>query len=293
MKGIYMYLIKKIVAGVITFGLIGTVISLFGNHKIVRPKFNNQPRTSQIATNSSNHSTNSNNKSTNSSNQSTNNSTDFSNYVFKNGDPAYVTVNNDVPTDLTPKDFSNPYIDYQNLDNLNRSRGATAYLTKANLGSDAGGRKAQTFEPTGYHNQPKIINGKRVFPVNRGHLIAYTVTFNLDNEGRYTPGAGGSYNNPKNLFTQTAFSNQRIMQITEQMVRDNLKENKKVIYKAIPIYDGTNLMAKGLWVEAETSDGQPLFNRYLYNVQPEIEFNYATGYSTINHSFATNLANAS
>ena len=36
MKGIYMYLIKKIVAGVITFGLIGTIISLFGNHKIVR-----------------------------------------------------------------------------------------------------------------------------------------------------------------------------------------------------------------------------------------------------------------
>lgn len=193
---------------------------------------------------------------------------------------AYKVINNDYAK-LPEFKYKVPKINYQKLDYLNRSRGATAYLTKQNLGRSKG-RESQTFKPTGWFNQPKNINGTRVFPVNRGHLIAYTFSFNLNQNGHYQTGMSGSIDNPKNLFTQTAFSNQRVMQITEDKVRNALKNNAKVVYRVTPIYRGNELMARGVLVQAQSTNQKLHFNRFLYNVQPNLTFNYATGRSHIN-----------
>lgn len=200
---------------------------------------------------------------------------------YQSGSQAYDVLNSDHPETINADDYHQNKIDYSNLDNLNRAGTATAFLDKNNLGKSEG-RAAQIFKPTGWNNQPKKINGERVFPVNRGHLIAYTCTFNLNSDGRYEKGAKGSIDNPKNLITQSAFSNQKVMQITEEMVREALEENKKVVYQVTPVYQGMDLMAKGVWVEATSTDGTMHFNRYLYNVQPGIVFDYATGRSTVN-----------
>lgn len=74
------------------------------------------------------------------------------------------------------------------------------------------------------------------------------------------------------------------MQITETMVRNALAKNYKVVYRVTPIYKGNDLMDKGILVQAKSTNGKLNLNRYLYNVQPGLRFNYATRRSTIDHS---------
>ena len=194
---------------------------------------------------------------------------------------AVTVVNQNEPV-IYAKEWQSEHIKYGDLDQLNRATTATAYLSKNNLGKSEG-REPQTFRPTGWHNQPKTINGKRVFPQNRGHLIAYTLTFNLDASGNQKQGALGSLDNPKNLVTQTAYSNQELMQIYEQKVRDALAANKQVVYQVTPIFKDTELMARGLWLQAESTDDTLKFSVYIANVQPDLTFNYATGQSAKQH----------
>lgn len=150
----------------------------------------------------------------------------LANMNYQSGSPAVIKVNSGKST-LAASQWKNSKIDYGNLDSLNRTTTDTAYLSKANLGRSAG-RTAQTWTPTGWHNQPITVNGKRVFPQNRGHLIAYTLSFNLTNTGQYRQGEEGSLDNPKNLATQTAYSNQKAMQIYEDQVRTALEQGKRL-----------------------------------------------------------------
>lgn len=174
-------------------------------------------------------------------------------------------------------------ITYSPLDSLNRVGTATAYLSKDNLGKSEG-RDSQTWKPTGWNNQPKKVNGKRVFPVNRGHLIAYTISFNLNDKGEFVKGHDGSLDNPKNLFTQSAYSNQVTFQHYEGMIRDSLKSGHKVIYKVTPVFRGNELMARGAHLEAVSDDKSLNFNVYIFNVQPGLSFDYSTGRSQVDPS---------
>lgn len=161
---------------------------------------------------------------------------------------------------------------YSNLDNLNRAGKATAYLSKLNYGKSAG-REGQTWKPTGWlNNQQKNKD--------RGHLIAYTLSFNFDNDGNYSDGQLGSIDNPKNLFTQTSQSNRGIMQDYEEIVREALKQDKKVIYEVTPIFRDDELMARGVHVQAISEDGTVNFNQYLFNIDDKYDFDYQTGKST-------------
>lgn len=195
--------------------------------------------------------------------------------TYQSGGPAAIKVNSGKST-LQSSLWKNSKIDYGNLDSLNRTTTDTAYLSKDNLGRSAG-RAAQTWSPTGWHNQPVTVNGKRVFPQNRGHLIAYTISFNLTKDGQFQNGQDGSLDNPKNLATQTAYSNQRTMQIYEDQVRTALEQGKKVIYRVTTVFRGNELMPRGYWSQAVSTDGSVNFNVYIWNVEPGVSFDYATG----------------
>lgn len=197
-------------------------------------------------------------------------------WSYHSGDDPIKVLNHDRPTTIKATDFTKAQIKYGKLDSLNRTKTATAYLTKENLGH-SNTRTEQVWRPTGWHNEPKSIAGKRVIPQNRGHLIAYTMTFNLNDQGKSDPGHLGSIDNPYNLFTQTSFSNQKTMTEVEQLVRKSLAQNKKVIYQVTPIFRGQELMARGVWVQAISTDGTLEFNRYLWNVQSKIKYDYSTG----------------
>lgn len=75
----------------------------------------------------------------------------------------------------------------------------------------------------------------------------------------------------------------------ENKVADYLreKENRKnhVLYRVTPIFEGNNLVASGVQMEAYSveDNGQSVcFNVYVYNVQPGISIDYATGTSKLN-----------
>lgn len=203
----------------------------------------------------------------------------LANLDFKSGSSTYITVNNDHST-LIKNAWRVNRVIYANLDSLNRtSHSNTAFLQKRNVANDSL-RVRQFVEPTGWHYNRR--NGTQIY--NRGHLIAYSVSAGIDQEGNFNPdNLSGDQNNPKNLFTQSAFSNQRIQTMFESRIRVALKQNKKVIYQATPIFRGEELMARGINLQAVSTDGELDFNVYLFNIQPGYSFNYNNGRARIDH----------
>ena len=78
------------------------------------------------------------------------------------------------------------------------------------------------------------------------------------------------------------------MQPFEDMVADYVKETgNHVLYRVTPIFEGNNLVASGVQMEAKSVEdkGEGIcFNVYVYNVQPGIEIDYATGNSRLKKS---------
>lgn len=198
---------------------------------------------------------------------------------FKNGDNSFVYVNHN-KSYLNPKDWKENKVYYQNLDLLNRTSGSNkGFLEKRNLASGAL-RVRQYIEPTAWHYNHR----KQIY--NRGHLIAYSLSAGIDKNGKYSPSnESGDQNNPKNLFTQSAYSNQKIQTIYETKVREALKKNKRIIFQATPIFRGRELMARGINLQAISTDKTLNFNVYLFNVEPGYIFNYSNGNSTANSNF--------
>lgn len=203
----------------------------------------------------------------------------LANLDFKSGSSAYITVNNDHST-LIKNAWRVNRVIYADLDSLNRtSHSNTAFLQKRNVANDSL-RVRQFVEPTGWHYNRR--NGTQIY--NRGHLIAYSISAGIDQEGNFNPdNLSGDQNNPKNLFTQSAFSNQRIQTMFESRIRVALRQNKKVIYQATPIFRGEELMARGINLQAVSTDGELDFNVYLFNVQPGYSFNYNNGRAKVDH----------
>ena len=67
----------------------------------------------------------------------------------------------------------------------------------------------------------------------------------------------------------------------ENMVADYVDEtDNHVLYRVTPMFDGDNLLASGVLMEAwsvEDSGDGICFCVYCYNVQPGVEIDYATG----------------
>lgn len=214
-------------------------------------------------------------------------STDYqklANLDFKSGDKAYVYVNNNKST-LIKNAWKVNKVIYSNLDNLNRtSHSNTAFLEPRNVANDSL-RVRQFINPTAWHSNRE--NGTQIY--NRGHLIAYSVSAVIDQGGIYNPNnQSGDQNNPKNLFTQTAFSNQKIQTIFEGKVRNALKQGNKVIFQATAIFRGNELMARGINLQAISLNNNLDFNVYIYNVQPDYVFDYNNGRAKIDRNMVVN-----
>jgi DNA-entry nuclease len=205
--------------------------------------------------------------------------TQLSQQTFKSGGTAYIYVNKNKST-LNPDDWKENKIVYGNLDHLNRTTQATGYLSRTNLVKSST-RSRQTWNPTGWHQKRLTLDGRTVEIQNRGHLLAYSITGKFDQNGNFNSRELGSLDNPKNLATQTAYSNQQTMQIFEERVRDALAKNKKVIYKVSTVFKGNGLMPIGYHAEAISTDGSLNFNVFVWNVQPGVQFDYATGRSRV------------
>ena len=72
--------------------------------------------------------------------------------------------------------------------------------------------------------------------------------------------------------------------VAEYIKNQEENENNHVLYRVTPIYEGENLLASGVQIEAKSveDNGESIcFNVYVYNVQPGITIDYSTGESKL------------
>ena len=181
----------------------------------------------------------------------------------------YTTINNNIPY-FTGNDYSTESFEhYSDLDSLGRC--GVAY---ANIGIDimptAERGPIGQIKPSGWKTvKYDIVDGKYLY--NRCHLIGYQLS--------------GENANEKNLITGTRYLNVQGMLPFENKVANYVKEtNNHVLYRVTPIYDGNNLLASGVLMEAKSveDNGRGIcFNAYVYNVQPGIAIDYTDGSSSL------------
>ena len=177
-------------------------------------------------------------------------------YTEVNGNQPYFTEE-----ELTTQSFET----YSELDSLGRC--GVAY---ANVGQDLMPTEPRgeigAVKPTGWHLvKYDNVDGKYLY--NRCHLIAYMLA--AENA------------NPQNLITGTRYLNVQGMLPFETKVCDYVKNTgNHVLYRVTPIFDGDNLLADGVLMEAYSVEdaGEGIsFCVFAYNVQPGIGIDYATG----------------
>ena len=181
----------------------------------------------------------------------------------------YVILNNNEPNFENSKLKAESFEEYSNLDSLGRCSTAYACLSIDTMPSSEDERgNISDIEPSGWINK-EYDNIEGGYLYNRCHLIGYQ----LSNENA----------NEKNLITGTRYMNTEGMLPFENKVAEYIKEtNNHVLYRVTPIFEGNNLVASGVQMEAQSveDNGKGIcFNVYCYNVQPGIIIDYATGES--------------
>ena len=178
---------------------------------------------------------------------------------------AYAVVNDNKPffndNDYTTVAFEN----YSDLDSLGRCGIAYANICKELMPVEERG-EIGSVKPSGWHTiKYDCVDGKYLY--NRCHLIGYQLA--------------GENANEKNLITGTRYLNVVGMLPFENKVDDYVEKTlNHVLYRATPVYNGNNLLADGVLLEASSVEdkGKGLqFCVFCYNVQPGIVIDYATG----------------
>lgn len=178
----------------------------------------------------------------------------------------YVAINNNVPYFEENEQTTNAFQHYFELDVLGRVTMAYGSLGQEILPEEERG-DISSIHPTGWkqNRYDCIKDGQALY--NRCHLIAFSLS--------------GQNANPKNLMTGTRYMNIKGMQPFESKTLDFIrKTNKHVMYQVTPMFDGDNLVANGVLMQAKSveDNGQGLsFNVFCYNVQPGICIDYKTG----------------
>jgi len=185
------------------------------------------------------------------------------------GETAYVAIKNNVPDFDESELVSNSYEKYTALDSLGRCGVAIACVGQDIMPTEERGSIGQV-KPSGWHTvKYDVVDGKYLY--NRCHLIGYQLT--------------GENANEENLITGTRYLNIEGMLPFENMIADYVKETgNHVLYRVTPIFDGNNLLSRGVQMEAFSveDDGEGIcFNVYAYNAQPGVSIDYATGESVL------------
>lgn len=180
----------------------------------------------------------------------------------------YVYINNNVPNFLESEYITKPFEKYSELDSLGRCGVVYVNICKEIMPAEGEKRgDISSIKPSGWRQ--KKYNGE--FLYNRCHLIGYQLT--------------GENANENNLITCTRNTNTSTMLDMENKVTEYIKKtNNHVLYRVRAIYDGDNLLASGIQMEALSieDNGKGIkFNIYIYNVQPGIKIDYKTGDSEL------------
>lgn len=176
-----------------------------------------------------------------------------------------IELNNNKPYFNENEYTTEPFENYSELDKQKRCGVAYANICKEIMPAKNTERgEISSIIPTGWE-QTKVDGG---YLYNRCHLIGYQLA--------------GENANKLNLITGTRYFNVSGMLPFENEVATYINKNEKnhVLYRVTPIFKGENLLASGVEIEAysvEDNGSGVCFNVYIYNVQPGVEIDYATG----------------
>lgn len=181
----------------------------------------------------------------------------------------FIKVNDNIPQFAEDEITTESFESYSELDELGRCGTAVACIGRDLMPTEERGAIGQ-IKPSGWQlAKYDIVDGKYLY--NRCHLIGYQLT--------------GENANEKNLFTGTRSMNVNGMLPFENTVADYIEEtDNHVMYRVTPVYDGEDLLAKGVQMEAysvEDKGSGISFNVFVFNSQPGIKINYKNGESRL------------
>ena len=194
-----------------------------------------------------------------------------------NGHGAFIV--NDNKSTLNAKVNVAPYATNE-VDSMGRPTVGNAFLNKTcrqYKNRQETGNGASDWKPKGFHQLSGLTYGYS-HAYDRGHLLGYALVGGIK-------GFNASESNPKNIATQTAWTNEAGdkdntgQNYYEGIVRKALDKGKKVRYQVQDVYDGNNIVPSGSHIQAKSTDGSVDFNVFVPNVQSNIKINYATGYA--------------
>lgn len=193
--------------------------------------------------------------------------------------PAYcgqgcVIVNNSVPffteDEIASAKARGSFEDYGPLDSLGRCTSATCSLSYETM--PAKGEKRgdiSEIHPSAWKQaRYDCVSNETV--MTRTHLVGWMLSAENANE--------------RNLITGTRYMNSDIMEEWELEAARYIEKGylRHVLYRVTPVFEGSNLMASGILMEAMSLEDNGLglqYCVYLYNVQPGLQFDYSNGKS--------------
>ncbi|SNU04624.1 DNA-entry nuclease [Lachnospiraceae bacterium] len=180
-------------------------------------------------------------------------------------DVPYVELNGNIPLFTDEEKITSAFEKYSELDDLGRCGVAYANICK-DIMPEEEREDISSVYPTGWiNNEYDIVDQK--FLYNRCHLIGFQLA--------------GENANERNLITGTRYMNvEGMLPFEDEVAMYVYRTNNHVLYRVTPFFDGDNLVANGVELEAysvEDNGAGVCFNVYVYNVQPGIEIDYKTG----------------
>ncbi|MBR0208000.1 MAG: DNA/RNA non-specific endonuclease [Oscillospiraceae bacterium] len=161
------------------------------------------------------------------------------------------------------------FVRFSPLDRQGRTGAGTACLGPDTLPTQPRGSIDASIRPSGWHTARYDDLIEDGFLYNRCHVIGYLLC--------------GDNATKENLFTGTRHLNHELMLPYEKQVADCIAETgMHVLYRVTPRYRGRAALAFGVEMEAySVEDGgrEVCFHVFVYNVQPGIAIDYATGES--------------
>ncbi len=179
----------------------------------------------------------------------------------------YVEINGNQPEFTEEEKTKESFETYSDLDHLGRCGVAYACVGQDLMPTEDRESISQV-KPSGWQTtEYDFVDGKYLY--NRCHLIGFQLT--------------GENANKENLITGTRYMNVDGMLPFENMVADYIKETgNHVLYRVTPDFEGEELVARGVQMEAwSVEDGGEgiCYNVYVYNTQPGVTIDYQTGNS--------------
>ncbi len=184
---------------------------------------------------------------------------------------AYVEINGNVPFFTEEEKGLTDFEFYSFLDPLGRCGMAFAYIGPETMPTEER-ESIASVTPSGWeywgvsnNNSYDFIENGYVY--NRCHLIGFQLAGENDNE--------------LNLITGTRYMNIDGMLPFENAVADYVElTGNHVLYRVTPIFDGFNMVADGVLMEAWSVEDSGIgicFCIFAYNIQPGVWIDYFTG----------------